>query len=179
MDPVELLLHPVRLRVVHALSGGQSVTTARLCARMPDVSQATVYRHVAALTEAGILEVAGEQRVRGFVERSYRLRRERAVVDSARAAAATIGDHERAFPVAMAVLLAEFSAYLAREGGADPTADQVGYRQHAVWLSPAERDRLIAALRAAIIPVLANTPGPDRAPHLLSPILFPLLDDAG
>src|SRR5689334_473151 len=122
MDPVELLLHPVRLRVVHALSGGQAVTTAQLCARMPDVSQATVYRHVAALTDAGILEVAGEQRVRGFVERSHRLRRERAVIDAARAAAASRADHERAFPVAMAVLLAEFGTYLAGEH-ADPAAD--------------------------------------------------------
>src|SRR6185312_13615775 len=76
MDPVELLLHPVRLRIVHALSGGRTVTTAQLCARMPDVSQATVYRHVGLLTDAGILEVAGEQRVRGFVERSYRLVRD-------------------------------------------------------------------------------------------------------
>ena len=34
LDPVELLLHPVRLRIVHALSGGRTVTTAELCARL-------------------------------------------------------------------------------------------------------------------------------------------------
>jgi hypothetical protein len=75
----------------------------------------------------------------------------------------------------MAVLLAEFGTYLTGER-ADPAADQVGYRQHAVWLSPAERDRLISALREAILPVLAHTPAPGRVPHMLSPILFPLLD---
>lgn len=41
----------------------------------------------------------------------------------------------------MSALLAEFNAYLAREG-ADPVADQVGYRQHALWLSPAELEEL-------------------------------------
>jgi DNA-binding transcriptional ArsR family regulator len=171
MDPVELLLHPVRLRIVHALSG-RTVTTAGLCARLPDVSQATVYRHVALLAEAGIIEVAGEQRVRGFVERSYRLRRDRAVIDARTAAAATTEDHRRAFATAAAVLLAEFGSYL--DGDPDPASDLVGYRQHAIWLTPAEREKLIAGLREAILPVLANEPSPDRAPHLLSPILFPM-----
>jgi DNA-binding transcriptional ArsR family regulator len=171
MDPVELRLHPVRLRIVHALSGGRVLTTAELGARLPDVSQATVYRHVGTLAEAGLLDVAGEQRVRGFVERSYRLRPERAVISAEKAAAATLDDHRRVFTTAMAVLLAEFGSYL--DGDPDPADDQVGYRQHAIWLTPAEREKLIDGLREAILPVIANGPGEGRTPHLLSPILFP------
>ena len=174
MDPVELLLHPVRLRIVHALSGaGRTVTTAQLCARLPDVSQATVYRHVGLLADAGIIEVAGEQRMSGFVERSYRLVRERAVIDASRAAAATVDDHRRAFATAAAVLLAEFGSYL-DSGDADPARDMVGYRQHAIWLTDDERDRLIAGVREAIVAVIGNEPAPERTAYLLSPILFPL-----
>src|SRR4051812_39832569 len=114
MDPVELLLHPVRLRLVHAFAGGRTLTTAQLAARLPDVSQATVYRHVATLAEAGILELEGEQRVRGFVERRYRLRRQAAAVTPERAAAASLDDHRRAFATSMAVLLAEYGQYLDR-----------------------------------------------------------------
>jgi DNA-binding transcriptional ArsR family regulator len=173
MDPVELLLHPVRLRIVHALSGGRTRTTAELCARLPDVSQATVYRHVGTLADAGILEVAGEQRVRGFVERGYRLRPERAVITAEKAASATVEDHRRVFATAMAVLLAEFGSYL--DGpGADPAADLVGYRQHAIWLTEDERATLIAGLREAILPVIGNEPAEGRTPHLVSPILFPM-----
>jgi DNA-binding transcriptional ArsR family regulator len=178
MDPVELLLHPVRLRLVHAFAGGRSLTTAQLAARLSDVSQATVYRHVATLAEAGILEVAEEQRVRGFVERHYRLRRSGAAVTPARAAAATKDEHRRAFATATAVLLAEYEQYLDRPGS-DPAADQVGYRQHAIWLSDDERAELIEGLRAAILPVLGNGPDPGRAPYLLSPILFPLSPEQG
>jgi DNA-binding transcriptional ArsR family regulator len=173
MDPVELLLHPVRLRLVHAFAGGRSLTTAQLAARLPDVSQATVYRHVATLAEAGILEVEAEQRVRGFVERHYRLRPSAAAVTPSRAAAATTDEHRRAFATSMAVLLAEYEQYLDRPG-TDPAADQVGYRQHAIWLSDGEREKLIEGLRAAIVPVLGNGPEPERTPYLLSPILFPL-----
>jgi hypothetical protein len=143
---------------------------------MPDVSKATVYRHVATLAEAGVLEVDGEQRNRGFVERGYRLRRERAAVDADRARSASLDDHRRAFATSMAVLLAEYNSYL-DSAAADPHADQVGYRQHAIWLTPRERLALIGELRAAIVPVLGNEPAPGRTQHLLSPILFPLFDE--
>ncbi len=160
---------------MHAFAGGRSLTTAQLAARLPDVSQATVYRHVATLAEAGILEVAGEQRVRGFVERRYRLRPQAAAVTAERAAAASADDHRRAFATAMAVLLAEYEQYLDRPG-ADPAADQVGYRQHAVWLADDERERLIEGMRAAILPILTNGPGAGRHPYLLSPVLFPVAE---
>ncbi|MFD9740796.1 helix-turn-helix domain-containing protein [Umezawaea sp. NPDC059074] len=172
MDTVELLLHPVRLRVVHAMSGGRALTTGQLCERMPDVSKATVYRHVALLTEGGILEVDGELRVHGAVERHYRLRRDRAVIDAETAASATVEDHRRVFATAMAALIAEFNAYLDRESS-DPGADAVGYRQHAVWLSPEELLEMIGELRAVIVPRLGYEPSVGRRRHLLSPILFP------
>ncbi|MGD3106092.1 helix-turn-helix domain-containing protein [Streptomyces sp. YGL11-2] len=172
MDSVELLLHPVRLRIVHAMSGGRTLTTSELCGLLPDVSKATVYRHVGTLADGGLLEVVGEQRVRGSVERRYRLQRARAVVDAETAAAVPVEDHRRIFAVAMAALLAEFDAYLDRDG-ADPTADSVGYRQHAVWLSEEELATLIGQMRAAILGQLANEPSPDRRRYLLSPILFP------
>ena len=76
------------------------------------------------------------------------------------------------FGTALAVLTAEFRAHLDREG-ADPPGDLVGFRQHAIWLSREELEQLIADLRLAIIPRLANQPTPERGRHLLSPILFP------
>ncbi|MEU0531586.1 helix-turn-helix domain-containing protein [Amycolatopsis tolypomycina] len=172
MDTLKLLAHPVRVRIVNALRGDRTLTTAGLAGRLPDVSKATVYRHVELLASAGVLEVAGEQRVRGAVERHYRLRQDRAVIDLEAARKMTPEDHRRAFASAVAALVAEFDAYLGREES-DPVADQVGYRQHAVWLDPAELQTLIAELRAAIAPRLANEAGPGRTRYLLSPILFP------
>ncbi|MFE3443185.1 helix-turn-helix domain-containing protein [Nocardia sp. NPDC059180] len=170
---MELLAHPVRLRIVHAMSGGRAATTAQLHAQMPDVSKATLYRHVDLLAEHGVLEIAGEQRVRGVVERSYRLRRERAVIDADAAAAATNDEHRDVFAIAMATLMAEFQSYLDR-GDADIAADQVGYRQHVIWLDRDELAGLIDDLRAVILPRLTHEASADRNPYLLSPILFPM-----
>ena len=174
MGPLELLGHPVRLRIVHALRGDRRLTTGELGERVPDVSKATLYRHVELLADGGILEVAEERRVRGAVERRYRLRQERASIDSA-AFELTNDDYRRGFAAAMAALVAEFNAYLDREG-ADPTADLVGFRQHAVWLRRDELEQLIEGMRSAILPVLANDAGPERSRYLLSPILFPVED---
>lgn len=172
MDPVEQLLHPVRLRIVHALSAAGTLTIAQLCARMPEIPKITMYRQVAQLVEGGFLEVEGEQRVRGAVERSYRLRRDRPTIDAGAAAAMSLDDHRRAFAAAMAVLIAEFNTYLDRDG-ADPTADSVSYRQGTLWLSPDELSEMTADLLAVLRDRLANAPAPGRTAYLLSAILFP------
>jgi DNA-binding transcriptional ArsR family regulator len=177
MDPLKLLAHPVRLRIVHALRGGHTLTAGRLCARLGDVSRATVYRHLDLLTEGGVIEVADERRVRGAVERHYRLRGDRASIGAEETSALTVEDHRIGFAAASAALQAEFAAYLSRED-ADPAADLVGYRQHAVWLSRGELEALIIGLRAAIVPALGNEASPERSQYLLSPILFPLGDGA-
>jgi DNA-binding transcriptional ArsR family regulator len=173
VDTLDLLLHPVRLRVVHAMTGGQTRTTSDLCALLPDIPKTTLYRHVGLLAEAGLLEVAGEQRVHGAVERRYRLRQTRARIDPDTAASMSLDDHRRAFAAAMATLLAEFNAYLDREH-ADPAADSVGYTQIPLWLSQGELAELITEVRGAIVSRAHNKPAPGRRLHLLSPILFPI-----
>jgi DNA-binding transcriptional ArsR family regulator len=172
VNTADLLLHPVRLRIVHALSGGRELTTTQLRARLPDVSKVTMYRQIALLAGGGFLEVAGEQRVHGAVERRYRLRQDRPVIDAGAAAAMTLEEHRRGFAAAMAVLIAEFGAYLDRDG-ADPAADGVSYRQGTLWLSPAELTDLTGKLLAVLHEPAANEPAPGRAPYLLSPVLFP------
>ncbi|WP_461032002.1 helix-turn-helix domain-containing protein [Streptomyces mayteni] len=172
VDSLDLLLHPVRLRIVHAMSGDRTRTTADLCATLRDIPKTTVYRHVGLLAAAGVLEVAGEQRVHGAVERSYRLRRARARIDRETAAGMSLDEHRRAFPAGMAVLLAEFNAYLDR-GDADPFADSVAYTQFPLWLSEDELAEVVREITRVIVAHRDNAPTQDRSPHLLSPILFP------
>ena len=172
MDTVDVLMHPVRLRVVHALASGGQLTTAELGARIPEASKVTLYRHIALLVEAGFLEVAEENRVRGAVERRYRLRQDRPRIDREAAAAMSLDDHRRGFAAAMVVLIAEFNAYLDR-AGADPTADSVTYRQGTVWLSPDELAELLDDMVKIMGPRLRNAPSAQRAPYRLSPIMFP------
>ena len=70
----------------------------------------------------------------------------------------------------MATLLAEFNAYLDRDH-ADPTADAVGYRQHALWLSPDEDLPAISAtmIRIAMIDNLIKRAGGETTPTWRDP----------
>ncbi|MFZ2529205.1 MAG: helix-turn-helix domain-containing protein [Rhodococcus sp. (in: high G+C Gram-positive bacteria)] len=68
----DIVLHPVRLRIVQQL-GDRHLTTAQLREALPHVTQATLYRHVAALIDAEIVIVVDERRVRGTIERTLAL----------------------------------------------------------------------------------------------------------
>jgi predicted ArsR family transcriptional regulator len=178
MDKLALLLHPVRMRIIWAFTGGRLRTTADLCASLPDVPKTTVYRHVALLAEGGVLEVAGEQRVRGAVERHYRLHRDRAAISPDAGATMSLDDHRQAFAAAMAALLAEFDTYLNRPA-ADPVADLIGYRQGILWLSPTELAETIKEIQSILAARSTNGPAPDRHPRLLSMIQFPTEEPPG
>ncbi|WP_020673486.1 helix-turn-helix domain-containing protein [Amycolatopsis nigrescens] len=173
MDTLDLLLHPVRLRIVHFMSGSRTRTTSDLCAHLPDVPKTTVYRHVGLLLEGGVLEVVDEQRVHGAVERHYRLRQDRAAIDERAGASMSLDDHRHGFAGAVAALLAEFNTYLDQDG-ADPVADSVGYRQGILWLNPDELAKMIDTLRGIFIANRTNEPVSGRRPYLLSPIFFPI-----
>jgi DNA-binding transcriptional ArsR family regulator len=169
---LELLLHPVRLRLVHAMRAGGPLTTSDLCARLLDLPKATVYRQVERLFRGGVFELESTRQVRGAVERRYRLAEGGAVIDAEAARSMTLDDHRRGFTAAMAALIADFHAYLDRPG-AEPTADQVSYRQYTVWLRPEERSRLIRELSGPLRALLERRPGDGRDPYLLSTIFFP------
>lgn len=177
MDTLELLMHPVRLRIVHALSGGRVRTTSELCARMTDVSKATVYRQVATLLDGGVIEVAEERRVHGAVERGYRLQRARVAVDPRAGATMSLAEHRETFAAATAALVAEFNAYLDRDD-AQPYRDRVGYRQVSLWLNRRELSELQREL-ARMMRDLRDNPPEGRRLYLLSPIVFPLEEPAG
>jgi Bacterial regulatory protein, arsR family. len=70
MASSEILLHPVRLRIVQAFLGDRALTTSQLAAELDDVPAASLYRHVALLSDAGVLRVAAERRIRGSLERT-------------------------------------------------------------------------------------------------------------
>jgi hypothetical protein len=168
----ELLLHPVRLRIVQAFLGGRRFTTAALLEELRDVAPATVYRQVATLVRAGVLEVVGERKVRGTVERSYRLRVEAATIGAEDARTMTVEEHRQAFAAFVAGLLADFDRYLER-GDIDLAVDLVGYRQAAMNLSDEELIDLLTDLQNVIAPRLGLPGAPHRTRRVFTTILMP------
>jgi DNA-binding transcriptional ArsR family regulator len=166
-----VLLHPVRLRIVLAM-GDEQLTTAEIAQHLPDVAQATLYRHVAVLADAGVLQVAAERRVRGSVERTYSLVTSAATLGPEDAGRMSQEEHLRGFITFAASLIDAFGRYIS-DPAATPASDMMGYRQVALWLDENERERLTADLREVLERYRANDADGDRTRVLLNTILIP------
>ena len=168
---VEILLHPVRLRIVLAF-GSERLTTAQLAERLPDIAQATLYRQIATLADVGMLEVVSERRVRGGTERTYALTPGAAKLGPETAADMSSDELLRGFVVFAGTLVESVGRYLGHPE-ADLTRDPLSFRQVALWLDGAERAELVERLRSVITPYLENQPSADRERLLLNTILVP------
>ena len=76
LSKLDLILHPVRMRIYLALSNGEKTTQA-LSLELKDVPNASLYRHIDLMLQGGLIHIASETPVRGVSERTL------AVVESA------------------------------------------------------------------------------------------------
>jgi hypothetical protein len=166
----DLLLHPIRWRIVQRVLG-RELTTTELKRDLPDVPTTTLYRHVAVLIEAGFLTVVRERRVRGTTERTLTLDQTKVGrIDDAEARAMTPEQHRQAFLLMLTRLAADFDRLLDR-GDLYPRMDQLGYSQLALYVDAAELEAIREGINALLEPHLQESPGKDRI--VLSLIALP------
>jgi hypothetical protein len=175
MKRADLILHPVRLRIIVAFARGRRLTPQQVAALLPDVSQATLYRQIERLYRGGALAVAAERPVRGAVERTYVLAEGGASLSPDELAKSSREDHLGYFTAFAAGLVAQFEEYLERSE-VDLLKDGVGYRQVVLNLTDEEVSEMAVALNAAVGPFLAYDPKPGRRRRMLATVLIPLDD---
>ncbi|WP_166871023.1 helix-turn-helix domain-containing protein [Salinibacterium sp. ZJ450] len=168
----DVLLHPQRMAILRAL-GTDSRTTKELAAALPTLPQATLYRHLNSLLEAGLVEVVEQHQVRGAVERTYAMARSAAVLTAEDLANATREDHFRYFATFVASLLGEYGHYLERPE-IDLVADGVGAREYVLNLTDSELLELLAEIRAALNARVDNKRTADRTPRLIGTVTMPV-----
>jgi hypothetical protein len=171
----DLLLHPVRLRVILAVAGRQ-VTAGQLAGELPDVPQATLYRAIRTLVAADILRVVKEQRVRNTTEKTYALPNQNLALTAADLAHALPADHLRLFTRYLGLLLGYYARYV-QDRVVDFARDHITFGMFPVYLSDAEAQRLGRGINALFEPLLKNQASPRRRRFVFG--LASLLDVAG
>ena len=73
MNIVEVVMNPVRQRIMQFLMIHEKGTVKEIKSKLSDVPTPSLYRHVKILLENSVIVVAEENRVRGTVESVYRL----------------------------------------------------------------------------------------------------------
>ncbi|GAB4190777.1 MAG: helix-turn-helix domain-containing protein [Roseiflexaceae bacterium] len=172
----DLLLHPVRMRIVLALAG-QRLTAQQLAETLPDVAQATLYRQISKLVQGDVLAVVEQRPVRGTVEKVYALVAQNANLSPEELASASREENLRYFLTFLVGLLGDYERYLRRDT-IDPLADGVGYRAVPLHLTDEEFRQMALALNTALLPFLQHAPTPERRARLLATILIPLVNEA-
>ncbi len=162
----------MRLRIVKAFLGDRALTTGQLAVELDDVPSGSLYRHIALLTQAGVLQVVAERRVRGAVERTYTLRLFAARIDPGEVTAMTAEEHGQAFMAYVAGMLADADRYLA-SAPVDPIRDGADYQVGALWLTDAEFAELLRDTSIVFRPRLANPPGKGRRRRMMYTVFLP------
>lgn len=177
MEKADLIIHPVRLRMLRELHG-RELTTQELADRLPDVPKSSLYRHLRLLLDGELVEVSAGQLVNGILEKTFRLGQAPSL-DLDAIAQWTHDDHVRYFTSYALLLIRDFDAYLRTAGNAEGPvnlgADRVGYREVTLYATFDELDQALRRINAVVEPLLENKAVSGKRPYKLVTALHPLV----
>lgn len=113
MEIAEAVMNPVRQRIFQYFLLHETGTVKELKKALPDVPNASLYRHIKILADHSILMVVSENRIRGTVESVYQINKD---------ALATEDESGNAVQMSLLGICASFAKYFA-SGSADPKKD--------------------------------------------------------
>lgn len=68
---LDVVLNPVRMKVICSIARRGAASALQLAKELPEVPQASLYRHIRKLADSGVIQVVEETRIRGTIERTY------------------------------------------------------------------------------------------------------------
>lgn len=167
----DLILHPVRMRILQSLIN-QRLSVQQLKDYLPDVPQATLYRHLKKLSEAEIIHVVDEIPNRGTVEKIYSLQVDNAVISANEFANMSSDEHMTLFIKYMANILGEFENYT-KQDQYNILEDGVSFRQANIYLTDEEFTEVTKEMAGTFTKVLYNKPAPGRKRRTFATIIIP------
>ena len=172
MKRADIIVHPIRLRIIQLLISKKVLTAQQMIERLGDVPQTTLYRQLKKLLDASIVYVVDEKQIRGTTEKSYSVYDQAAILTTQDLDKSGIEDQKKYFRTFTAMLMSNIEQYLQRDS-IDILRDNVTFRQVALHLSDEELHHFATAFQKLLTPLLNNQPGPDRQLRMLTTILLP------
>ncbi|OCA87143.1 helix-turn-helix domain-containing protein [Bacillus wudalianchiensis] len=166
----EVLLHPVRMKIVQTLVNGRKLTVQQMGEKLPDVPQASLYRHLKKLVEADLVIIAEENQVRGTVEKVYALPETSQAMAPEEFLSLSKEEHVSYFIKFMATVLADFESYV-NQDSFDFLKDGAGYRQAMFYASDEEFKHFLTVLGQEMMKLIQNEPAPGRRRRTMSTIV--------
>lgn len=143
------------------LSGNSGLTPLQIADALPDVPQASLYRHINRLVEGNVLIIVEERRVHGTTEKVYALNTslKTHLIGEDMANLSKV-EHMHYFNSFVVTLLDEFSTYLRQTPHVDLAADGVGYSQVVLHMSDAVLADFAANFNQILLPYFTEGTDP-------------------
>jgi len=168
----DLILHPIRMRIIQSFAMGGQRTTQQLLKELEDIPQATMYRHLNKLLKAGILHVAEENKVRGTLEKVYSLVQGGEDLTPPDVTQQSSGEHMTLFLKFISSLIGDFSQYV-RQAHYDMRKDGLSFRQLHLHLNDEEYTALLGELGQTLRNYASKEAGGTRRRRMISTIIIP------
>lgn len=168
MANLEVALHPVRMKILSYLFP-EPATTQQMHKDLRGIAPATLYRHIKALLDAGLIEVEREVQKRGATEVTYRLSR------AASQSEPSSEELKKLFNVYLAGILNSFDRFLGSEQ--EKESHKHGFSKAIFYANPDQLDVFQHKLLEAITPLLKPSGQPHQMAYELSTILLPVVEE--
>ncbi|WP_185830662.1 helix-turn-helix domain-containing protein [Siminovitchia terrae] len=169
----DLLLHPVRMRIIQQLLLGKPLTIAQLVEILGDIPQATLYRHMNLLLEANLVEVIETKKVKGTEERMFSVKRDNLHIPESEVEKTSREDHIQHFSVYHGNLFQLATSYLAETSPEQYEKEGFSYAYIPLHLSDEEFQELTQTIQQALEKVVHNHPTSARTTRIFASMFIP------
>ncbi|GAE27561.1 hypothetical protein JCM9140_3713 [Halalkalibacter wakoensis JCM 9140] len=169
----DIMLHPVRMRIIQSLITNKPMTSAQLINELEDVPQATMYRQLKHLLDADLIEIVETNKIRGTTEKVYAVKRENLAISEKELNEASVEEHVRYFMTYQANLLKEFEKYVLKHNPNQFKEDGLGYWQMSLHLSEQEMNEFGKEMQQVLEKYASNEPSDQRKTRTFATIFIP------
>ncbi|WP_019850424.1 helix-turn-helix domain-containing protein [Desulfitobacterium sp. PCE1] len=166
------LLNPVRMKILQLFLQNETETVKRIAEELPSIPPASLYRHVNKLVEGEIIEVCAEYKIRGTVEKVYRLKNNSLLYNDEQILEAGQEEVFSYFYSFATALLSDFDNYLSGKDY-DLGQDRVSFQSYPLYLTDQECDELFQTIQETLNKVASNKEEGERRLRKFSFVLIP------
>jgi len=172
MNQIEHLINPTRAQIFFEIVKNEQSTAKKLLEKFPEISQPTLYRHLKAMLDGGIIMVAGERRIRGVVEKSYSINNTW-TADVERIVTENDGEgYMQLFLQYITGVISEYRSYC-ESANLDIINDGTGFSTAPIYATTAELHEAMIKINEIIMPLVQNEKTPERELRNLCTIITP------
>lgn len=170
------ILNPVRMRIIQMLIKNDTATVQQIAKDLPDIPQASLYRHLNKLVNSKIISVVQENKIRGTFEKVYKLERNPYTAIGDKLDSGNKGEQFDFFYNFLMALLGDFEEYMSWDK-ADLQRDGAIFRSAAMYMDDEEYLKFINELKNIFNKVKDNEPSEKRKLRKITTISIPCIDE--